>query len=227
MEADIKLFRPFCFSFFLKTSIFAVIVVKLCSGNRLLTTNDDRGSDIGIQRKAKLFNEWESLLPTDGNRLSLTITGQERQMRMVFGANGGNQFRQYAGQNVGIRMEWATMVFRILGMEMYEGSKPDYGLSCLIAQGRKNRNPTPSEEFDIDGWPTVDLDEIEEVNANLHLMANFAATIDIVTAPDLTKLPSMIQTDQTESRTTLLKNQKAHSLGAITRIEEVEVERTT
>ncbi|GJT50927.1 hypothetical protein Tco_0977084 [Tanacetum coccineum] len=26
--------------------------------------------------------------------------GQDRQMRMV-GANGGNQFRQYAGQNVG------------------------------------------------------------------------------------------------------------------------------
>nr|GFA30487.1 hypothetical protein [Tanacetum cinerariifolium] len=42
-----------------------------------------KGSDIGIQeKKAKLFNEWE------------------RQMQMVRG-NGGNQFRQYAGQNVG------------------------------------------------------------------------------------------------------------------------------
>nr|GEZ55189.1 hypothetical protein [Tanacetum cinerariifolium] len=42
-----------------------------------------KGSDIGIQeKKAKLFNEWE------------------RQMQMV-GGNGENQFRQYAGQNVG------------------------------------------------------------------------------------------------------------------------------
>nr|GEV42876.1 hypothetical protein [Tanacetum cinerariifolium] len=42
-----------------------------------------KGSDIGIQeKKAKLFNEWE------------------RQMKMV-GGNGGNQFRQYAGQNAG------------------------------------------------------------------------------------------------------------------------------
>nr|GEX86303.1 retrovirus-related Pol polyprotein from transposon TNT 1-94 [Tanacetum cinerariifolium] len=42
-----------------------------------------KGSDIEIQeKKAKLFNEWE------------------RQMQMV-GGNGGNQFRQYAGQNVG------------------------------------------------------------------------------------------------------------------------------
>ncbi|GJS56854.1 hypothetical protein Tco_0651638 [Tanacetum coccineum] len=44
-----------------------------------------KGSDIGIQeKKAKLFNEWER--QTDARR---------------FGANGGNQFRQYAEQNVG------------------------------------------------------------------------------------------------------------------------------
>nr|GEY99651.1 hypothetical protein [Tanacetum cinerariifolium] len=42
-----------------------------------------KGSDIEIQeKKAKLFNEWE------------------RQMQMI-GGNGGNQFRQYAGQNAG------------------------------------------------------------------------------------------------------------------------------
>nr|GEV84143.1 putative reverse transcriptase domain-containing protein [Tanacetum cinerariifolium] len=41
-----------------------------------------KGSDIRIQeKKAKLFNQWE------------------RQMQMV-GGNGGNQFRQHAGQNV-------------------------------------------------------------------------------------------------------------------------------
>nr|GEY58904.1 hypothetical protein [Tanacetum cinerariifolium] len=33
-----------------------------------------KGSDIGIQeKKAKLFNEWEGLLPMKGNRLIFTI----------------------------------------------------------------------------------------------------------------------------------------------------------
>nr|GEX16299.1 reverse transcriptase domain-containing protein [Tanacetum cinerariifolium] len=50
-------------------------------GNRSSFLQMMKGSDIGIQeKKAKLFNEWE------------------RQMQMVKG-NGGNQFRQYAGQN--------------------------------------------------------------------------------------------------------------------------------
>nr|GEU63634.1 protein FAR1-related sequence 5-like [Tanacetum cinerariifolium] len=87
-----------------------------------------KGPDIEIQeKKAKLFNEWERFTSTDGNRLSIQAKllntnqqqpedfikprnrqiaqpdmnlGQDRQMQMVEG-NGGNQFRQYAGKNVG------------------------------------------------------------------------------------------------------------------------------
>ncbi|GJZ30650.1 retrovirus-related pol polyprotein from transposon TNT 1-94 [Tanacetum coccineum] len=53
-----------------------------------------KGSDIGIQeKKAKLFNEWERICYPGMN------LGQDRQIQMVRG-NGGNQFRQYVGQNV-------------------------------------------------------------------------------------------------------------------------------
>nr|GEW60800.1 hypothetical protein [Tanacetum cinerariifolium] len=55
-----------------------------------------KGSDIGIlEKKVKLFNEWERQITQPGINM-----GQDRQMQMV-GGNGGNQFRQYAGQNAG------------------------------------------------------------------------------------------------------------------------------
>nr|GEV54479.1 copia protein [Tanacetum cinerariifolium] len=80
-----------------------------------------KGFDIGIQeKKAKLFNEWKKF--TSNERESIEsyyhcflnlmndlkrnkhfpekIASQDRQMQMV-GGNGKNQFRQYAGQNVG------------------------------------------------------------------------------------------------------------------------------
>nr|GFB75167.1 ribonuclease H-like domain-containing protein [Tanacetum cinerariifolium] len=63
-----------------------------------------KGSDIGIkEKKAKLFNEWERI--SSNPRIRQIVQqgmnmGQDRQMQMV-GGNGGNQFRQYAGQNVG------------------------------------------------------------------------------------------------------------------------------
>ncbi|GKC81274.1 hypothetical protein Tco_1136991, partial [Tanacetum coccineum] len=94
---------------FLKTSTGCCLIVVKLLRKWLRVQQMMKGSDIGIQeKKAKLFNEWERFTSTDGNRLSLTIIiaqpgmnmGQDRQMRMV-GANGGNQFRLYAGQNVG------------------------------------------------------------------------------------------------------------------------------
>nr|GFB83318.1 hypothetical protein [Tanacetum cinerariifolium] len=77
-----------------------------------------KGSDIEIQeKKAKLFNEWESfqakLFNTNQQQSEDFINprnrqiaqpgmnmGQDSQMQMI-GGNGGNQFRQYAGQNAG------------------------------------------------------------------------------------------------------------------------------
>ncbi|GJV25160.1 gag-pol polyprotein [Tanacetum coccineum] len=65
-----------------------------------------KGSDIGIQEKmAKLFNEGERFTSTDGESIKQIAQpcmnlGQDNQMQMVRG-NGGNQFRDYAVQNVG------------------------------------------------------------------------------------------------------------------------------
>nr|GFB58648.1 hypothetical protein [Tanacetum cinerariifolium] len=63
-----------------------------------------KGSDIEIQeKKAKLFNEWERISSNPRNRQIAQPgmnMGQDRQMQPI-GGNGGNQFRQYAGQNAG------------------------------------------------------------------------------------------------------------------------------
>ncbi|GJU80646.1 hypothetical protein Tco_1283011 [Tanacetum coccineum] len=80
-----------------------------------------KGYDIGIQeKKAKLFNEWERFTSTDGELIESyyhrfsklmndfkrnkhfpeKIANNLKQMQMVK-VDGGNQFRQYAGQNVG------------------------------------------------------------------------------------------------------------------------------
>ncbi|GKD54321.1 hypothetical protein Tco_1287708 [Tanacetum coccineum] len=75
--------------------------------------------------------------------------GQHRQMQMVRG-NGGNQFRQYAGQNV--------KNLNRLGM-------------LLIAQKEEAWIQLQPEEFDFMA-AAGDLEEIEEVNANCILMAN-------------------------------------------------------
>nr|GEZ00094.1 ribonuclease H-like domain-containing protein [Tanacetum cinerariifolium] len=74
--------------------------------------------------------------------------GQDRQMQMV-GGNGGNQLRQYGGQNAGNltgKCSWAKL-------------KP---YKVLQLQGK---------EYDT-MVAAADLDEIEEVNANCILMAN-------------------------------------------------------
>nr|GEW16836.1 hypothetical protein [Tanacetum cinerariifolium]GEX78524.1 hypothetical protein [Tanacetum cinerariifolium] len=72
--------------------------------------------------------------------------GQDNQIQMI-GGNGGNQFRQYAGQNVGNQTQ------------------------LLIAQKEEAGIQLKAEEFDLMA-AAANLDEIEEVNANCILMAN-------------------------------------------------------
>nr|GFC12156.1 hypothetical protein [Tanacetum cinerariifolium] len=80
-----------------------------------------KGSDIGIQeKKAKLFNEWERFTSNEGELIDSyyhcflklmndlkrnkhfleKIASNLKQIQMV-GGNGGNQFRQYAGNPAG------------------------------------------------------------------------------------------------------------------------------
>nr|GEY31407.1 retrovirus-related Pol polyprotein from transposon TNT 1-94 [Tanacetum cinerariifolium] len=126
--------------------------------------------------------------------------GQDRQMPMV-GGNGGNQFRQYAGQNVGNLNGYNAV--QNVGNQHEEGNETGHNgnqMRCynyrglghlarnctvrprrrdaaylqtqlLIAQKEEAGIQLQAEEFDLMAT-VVDLDEIEEVNANYILMAN-------------------------------------------------------
>nr|GFA87869.1 hypothetical protein [Tanacetum cinerariifolium] len=91
--------------------------------------------------------------------------GQERQMQMV-GGNGGNQFRHYAGQNVGNLNGYNDV-------QNVRNQNPN-GYSNLVA-ARAECNSTGHNGNQIRCYTyrgVADLDEIEEVNANSILMAN-------------------------------------------------------
>nr|GEV48814.1 hypothetical protein [Tanacetum cinerariifolium] len=77
--------------------------------------------------------------------------GQDRQMQMI-GGNGGNQFRQYAGNRLA----------RAKGNAAGQKWKPNKEEAGIQLQ---------AEEYDLMA-AAADLDEIEEVNANCILMAN-------------------------------------------------------
>nr|GEY28769.1 retrovirus-related Pol polyprotein from transposon TNT 1-94 [Tanacetum cinerariifolium] len=84
--------------------------------------------------------------------------GQDRQMQMV-GGNGGNQFRQYAGQNAGNLNGYNTI--------QNVRNQNHIGNGNLVAVRAKG-NAAGHNGNQI----RSDLDEIEEVNANCILMAN-------------------------------------------------------
>nr|GEW68078.1 Gag-Pol polyprotein [Tanacetum cinerariifolium] len=92
--------------------------------------------------------------------------GQDRQMQMV-GSNGENQFRQYAGLNVG----------NLNGYNVVQNVRNQNGNGNLVAARAKgnatrhNGIQLQAEEFDLMA-DAVDLDEIEEVNAKYILIAN-------------------------------------------------------
>nr|GFA49417.1 hypothetical protein [Tanacetum cinerariifolium] len=89
--------------------------------------------------------------------------GQDRQMQMVVG-NGENQFRQYAGQNVGNLNGYNTV-------QNVKNQKEEAGIQLQ------------AEEFDLMA-AAADLDEIEEVNANCILMANLQQASTLGTQTD-------------------------------------------
>nr|GEU58135.1 integrase, catalytic region, zinc finger, CCHC-type, peptidase aspartic, catalytic [Tanacetum cinerariifolium] len=107
--------------------------------------------------------------------------GQDRQMQMV-GGNGDNQFRQYVGQNNP----------RVQNVGNQNGLIGVLGNANQNSNGNGNLVTTRAEKNEV--GHNADLDEIEEVNENYILMANLqqASTSGL----RLTKLPSMIQTDQ-------------------------------
>nr|GEZ32934.1 retrovirus-related Pol polyprotein from transposon TNT 1-94 [Tanacetum cinerariifolium] len=111
--------------------------------------------------------------------------GQDRQMKMVRG-NGGNQFRQYAGQNARNLTGYNDVIgnqnqigIGNLVAARAEGNaagprRRDAGYlqtQLLIAQKEEAGIQLQAEEYDLMA-AAADLDEIEEVNTNCILMAN-------------------------------------------------------
>nr|GFB86221.1 hypothetical protein [Tanacetum cinerariifolium] len=123
---------------------------------------------------------------------------QDGQMQMV-GGNGGNQFRQYAGQNAGNPAGYNDVIenqvnqnavqnLRIQNIRCYNcRGVGHYARNCtvrprrrdaaylqtqlLIGQKEEAGIQLQAEKYDLMA-AAADLDEIEEVNANCILMAN-------------------------------------------------------
>nr|GFD33204.1 hypothetical protein [Tanacetum cinerariifolium] len=88
-------------------------------------------------------------------------------MQMVRG-NGGNQFRQYAGQNAG-NLNGYNAVLNVVNQ------KEEAGIQLQ------------TEEYDLMA-AAADLEEIEEVNANCILMANIQQASSLGTQTDSTPI---------------------------------------
>nr|GEZ51013.1 hypothetical protein [Tanacetum cinerariifolium] len=176
-----------------------------------------KGFDIGIQeKKAKLFNEWERFTSNEGEsfescyhyflklmndlkrnkhfheKIASMNIGQDRQMQIV-GGNGGNQFRQYAGQNAGNLAGYNDVIgnqlakwkpdkvlqlqeSRSLCLELHRQAKEkgcclstDIVIACLEGRGRNptlNRRQASTSGTQTDSAPVYDTDGSDEVHEN-------------------------------------------------------------
>nr|GEZ92515.1 hypothetical protein [Tanacetum cinerariifolium] len=98
--------------------------------------------------------------------------GQDKQMQMV-GGNGGNQFRQYTGQNAGNPAGYNDVIGNQIIQNAVQNPRVQNvgnqnGLTGV--QGNGNQNQIVNE-YDLMA-AAADLDEIKEVNVNCILMAN-------------------------------------------------------
>nr|GFA36048.1 hypothetical protein [Tanacetum cinerariifolium] len=133
--------------------------------------------------------------------------GQDRQMQMV-GGNCGNQFRQYAGQNVGnlngyndVQNVRNQVIQNAIQNPRIQNVRNQNGL--IVVPGNANQNPNRNGNLAAaraEGNATghngnqircyncrgvADLDEIEEVNANCILMANLQQALTSGTQTDI------------------------------------------
>nr|GEZ01426.1 retrovirus-related Pol polyprotein from transposon TNT 1-94 [Tanacetum cinerariifolium] len=120
-------------------------------------------------------NPWNRQIAQPGMNM-----GQDRQMQIV-GGNDRNQFRQYAGQNTGNPAGYNDVIGNQnqigngnLVAARAEGNADGQNgnqIRCYNCRGKEEAGiQLQAEEYDL--MAAVDLDEIEEVNANCILMAN-------------------------------------------------------
>nr|GFA04860.1 hypothetical protein [Tanacetum cinerariifolium] len=103
--------------------------------------------------------------------------GQDRQIQMV-GGNGGNQFRQYAGNPAGyndvIRNKNQIGNGNLVAAHAEENAAGQNGkqIRCYNCRGKEEAGiQLQAEEYDLMA-AAANLDKIKEVNANCILMAN-------------------------------------------------------
>nr|GEZ00981.1 hypothetical protein [Tanacetum cinerariifolium] len=118
-------------------------------------------------------NQWISSNPRNRHIAQPGMNmGQDRQMQMVRG-NGGNQFRQYAGQNAGNSAGYNDVIRNPVIQNAVQNLKAHAEGNAAGENGNQIRcyNCRGVEEYDLMA-AAADLDEIKEVNANYILMAN-------------------------------------------------------
>nr|GFC57572.1 hypothetical protein [Tanacetum cinerariifolium] len=106
-------------------------------------------------------------------------------MQMV-GGNGGNLFRQYAGQNAGNLAGYNDVIGNQVIQNAIQNPRVQNvgNQNGLIGvQGNGNQNQIGNEEYDLMA-AVADLDEIEEVNTNCILMANLQLASTLGTQTD-------------------------------------------
>nr|GEV94265.1 retrovirus-related Pol polyprotein from transposon TNT 1-94 [Tanacetum cinerariifolium] len=134
------------------------------------------------EKKAKLFNEWEMFTSNEGESIEsyyhrflklMNDLKRNKHFPEKIASNGGNQYRQYARQNVGNLARYNDVIRN-------QNQVGNGNLVAARAEGNavgRNGNQIRCyncrgvEEYDLMA-ATADLDEIKEVNANCILMAN-------------------------------------------------------
>nr|GEY62660.1 Gag-Pol polyprotein [Tanacetum cinerariifolium] len=102
--------------------------------------------------------------------------GQDRQMQMV-GGNGEIQFRQYAGQNVR-NLNGYNAAQNVRNQNLNDNG------NMVVARAKGNTTEHNGNQIRCYNCRGVDLDEIEEVNANCILLANLQQASTLGTQTD-------------------------------------------
>nr|GFA87340.1 hypothetical protein [Tanacetum cinerariifolium] len=154
--------------------------IKEVNANCILMANLQQASTLGTQTdSAPVYDTDGSAERISSNPKNRQIAqpgmniGQDKQMQMV-GGNGGNQFRQYTGQNAGNPAGYNDVIRNQVNQNAVQNPRvPNVrNQNGLIGvQGNGNQNQIGNKEYDLIA-AAADLNEIKEVNTNCILMAN-------------------------------------------------------
>nr|GFB07948.1 hypothetical protein [Tanacetum cinerariifolium] len=165
-------------------------------------TNPTTALNMALTLMAKAFKLNYSTPTNNNQRISSNLRnrhiaqsgmnmGQDRQMQII-GGNGGNQFRQYAGQNAGNTTGYNDVIGNqiiqnavqnprvqnvgnqngLIGVQGNGNQNQIENGNLVAARAEGNAGGQNGNQIRCYNCRGVDLDEIEEVNANCILMAN-------------------------------------------------------